>query len=380
MKVLSTQEATGPANASIVASGGLGVASKAFFGGDVRTLSTTQATSTVSGALRVDGGAGVAGNIWLGGKLVIKQDQPESEVSAVIGQTTLDPTVNGTPSTTAYNILALRDPTRTWYFGTDGADNTQLYLGCQSTPAENPDYMYYFDSSGRFALNGLVTGASPVPNAGVLFTVRGNSTMTGSVSVANVTDSTTGDGTTGALRTTGGASIAKSMRVGGTAVVNGGLGVAGNISANNVSDSTTSDGMTGSLRTLGGASIAKDMRVGQQTISPQFNTGTAGNFISVQDSGVRYFGALSRAMKIQVGYATSSTAPVTVTFANAFPGGGVGEVPVVQATLFSATNLTNDHYVQIYSVTATEFSFAVRHSNAFETGVQISWTAFSNAL
>ena len=95
----------------------------------MKVLSTQEATSTSTGSIVASGGLGVASNIWLGGKLVIKQDQPESAVSAVIGQTTLDPTVNGTPSTTAYNILALRDPTRAWYFGTDGSDASQLYLG-----------------------------------------------------------------------------------------------------------------------------------------------------------------------------------------------------------------------------------------------------------
>jgi cytoskeletal protein CcmA (bactofilin family) len=173
IRTTATTTSTGVGNGALVSGGGLGVAGTAFIGGDVRLNSATSSTSSATGALRVVGGVGIGENAVVAGRLVVRSDQTESEVTAVIGQNILDDSVNGTTSGTAYNILGMRDPVRTWYMGTDGTNSNQFYFGAQSTPAGNPDYMFMYTSSGQFAVLGLNTGVITAPTA--LFTVRGSS-------------------------------------------------------------------------------------------------------------------------------------------------------------------------------------------------------------
>jgi hypothetical protein len=306
------------------------------FTGNMAITSTTASTSTTTGAEVIAGGLGVGGAINVGGSakvfgnLVVGPSPPSENAQACINGGVLDNAVNGTTSGTAYNILEMVGGTRSWFFGTDGVTTTQFYLGNTGGTATDPDYKFYYDLDGRFAVLGNVVGAITAPTN--LFTVRGTSEMTGAVSVNNTQDATTADGTSGALRTTGGLSVAKAAYV------------------------------------------------GTQLVAPSMVTATTGDAINIINSGIRYFGGSSRAIKIQRGAATSSTAPVTVTFANTFPGGTIGQEPIVTATMFSATALPNNYSVQIHTVTTTNFSFSVRHNNAYVSGIDINWIAMSSTI
>ena len=104
-------------------------------------------------------------------------------------------------------------------------------------------------------------------------------TVAGVVDITDTTDSSDATGDTGALRTEGGASIAKKLYVGTDLDVNGTanldvvdvdgavdmastLTVAGVVDITDTTDSSDATGDTGALRTEGGASIAKKLYVG----------------------------------------------------------------------------------------------------------------------
>jgi hypothetical protein len=104
-------------------------------------------------------------------------------------------------------------------------------------------------------------------------------TVAGVVDITDATDSSDATGDTGALRTEGGASIAKKLYVGTDLDVDGTanldvvdvdgavdmastLTVAGVVDITDTTDSSDATGDTGALRTEGGASIAKKLYVG----------------------------------------------------------------------------------------------------------------------
>jgi hypothetical protein len=104
-------------------------------------------------------------------------------------------------------------------------------------------------------------------------------TVAGVVDITDTTDSSDATGDTGALRTEGGASIAKKLYVGTDLDVDGTanldvvdvdgavdmastLTVAGVVDITDTTDSSDATGDTGALRTEGGASIAKKLYVG----------------------------------------------------------------------------------------------------------------------
>jgi hypothetical protein len=272
---------------------------------------------------------------------------------ACIGNNQIDIAVNGTIDGTAVNILSLKNPGREWIFGSSGATGQEFYFGVTGGAAEDPDYKYYYDTGGRFAVLGNPVGAIAAPTA--QFTVRGTSEFTGDVDVistsnatttdgttgaiqtlggisavkdirnagiiqnANVVDSTTADGLSGALRTMGGASIAKSLRVGTDFVANGNTSLVGTLANTNTTDSTTQDGLTGAIRTLGGVSIAKDLRVGEDFVT---NGNTTLGFSSANtltctakaifENGLK-FAAAQTHFKIHTDTANTASGEVTFT-------------------------------------------------------------------
>jgi hypothetical protein len=245
---------SGTGTGSIVTAGGVGIGGQTHIGGQLHAVATTASTNTTTGCIRASGGVGIAGALNVGGQIVTPTllvgpiPAINNGVTTCISQNQIDPFVNGTTDGTCINLLSLRAPAREWFLGSNGAFNDYFYVGSTDGTAENPDYRFYYDTSGRFAVLGNPTGAITAPTA--QFTVRGTSEFTGDVDVISTTNATTGDGTTGAIQTLGGISAAKDIR---------NLGLLANT---NTTDSTTTDGLSGAIRTLGGASIAKSLRVG----------------------------------------------------------------------------------------------------------------------
>jgi hypothetical protein len=250
---------TGTGNGSIVTAGGVGIAGATHVGGQLHAIATTASTNTVTGCIRANGGVGIAGAVNIGGNTNCTSTLTVGPIASIANSTVacisnniIDPVVNGTTDGAAINILSLKNAAREFIFGTSGATGTELYLGMTGGIAEDPDYKFYWDTSGRFAVLGNPVGAITAPTT--LFNVRGTSEFTGDLDVTSTTNATTGDGTTGAIQTLGGIGAAKDIR---------NLGLLANT---NTTDSTTADGLTGAVRTLGGVSIAKSVRVGTSLV------------------------------------------------------------------------------------------------------------------
>lgn len=260
LHAVATTASTSTTTGCIRASGGVGIAGAVNIGGDTKVLSTTTSTNSATGCFTAAGGVGIAGNMNIAGEakclstLVVGPGASNlNSTTACIQQNTIDTVVNGTVDGTAINILSLKTPGREWIFGSSGATNSEFYLGTTGGVAEDPDYKYYYDTGGRFAVLGNPVGAIAAPTA--LFTVRGTSEFTGDADFISTTNATTGDGTTGAIQTLGGIGAAKDIR---------NLGLLANT---NTTDSTTTDGLSGAFRTLGGASIAKSLQVGSNFVA-----------------------------------------------------------------------------------------------------------------
>ncbi len=126
-------------------------------------------------ALDVKGDSNITGSLYVGGAV------PVESTSAIIRNATVDTATNGTVSGTSINILGLNNGVRSWYYGSDGANNSQFYFGTSGGDATNPDYFCFWDTSGRMMVYPPATGTIVGPNGTDQFTVRGNANITGNL-------------------------------------------------------------------------------------------------------------------------------------------------------------------------------------------------------
>ncbi len=126
-------------------------------------------------AFDVKGDSNITGRLYVGGAT------PIESTSAIIRNTTVDSATNGTTSGTSINILGLNNGVRIWYYGSDGANNSQFYFGTSGGDATNPDYFCYWDTGGKMMLYPAGTATITPPNSTDLFTVRGNANIVGNI-------------------------------------------------------------------------------------------------------------------------------------------------------------------------------------------------------
>lgn len=100
-----------------------------------------------------------------------------------VRNTQVDIAVNGTTSGTAVNLIQMANAARSWYFGCDGVNTSEFYLGVSGGGgAVDPDFLCYWNALGQMMLQAPTLGliATP-PAAGDLLTVRGNARIDNSM-------------------------------------------------------------------------------------------------------------------------------------------------------------------------------------------------------
>ena len=282
VSVTNTTQASSSTTGSVTISGGVGIGKKLYVG------DTTVSSDTTSGAVVITGGVGIGGALNVGGNglmnmLILnnKTDLGPPTVSTRSSGTriVLEPAVSSSQVDFAMGVdatnmwMSLPDGTTKykWYSGTTGiADLTgngvfTLYGATESTNSGTGTLVVGGGAGiqGNTNVGGglFVTGTSSFHGA---MTCSSNETVTGLLSVANTTNSSSA--ATGAIITTGGLGVALDANVGGSLTIGNDLIVTDTLSASGVVqfyNTTDSSAVgNGALLVDGGASVSKALNIG----------------------------------------------------------------------------------------------------------------------
>lgn len=179
-------------NGALVVSGGVGIGGDINMIGNINAggaLITSQNTTT---ALQVTGGGFMTGTLTnnqltsnnvVSGNLAIGGGTLSEGVKCVIRNNVIDTTVNGTTLGNAVNLIELENPNRSWYFGSSGILGDEFYIGTSGGIANDPDYLFYLDTSGRLMCYPPVSGSITAPTSTDIFTARGNALISSNLLV-----------------------------------------------------------------------------------------------------------------------------------------------------------------------------------------------------
>ncbi|KAJ3219246.1 hypothetical protein HDU81_000368, partial [Chytriomyces hyalinus] len=319
LSVNYTADSTSTGTGSIVTAGGLAVQKNVTFGnalsvagvttlnvttmnsnvsvaGKLTSTNTTDSTSTITGSIITSGGISAAKSLYIGGN------------ASVHDTLTIGSSVNtGSVSVTSGNFINVNSSAFTDTVSNTSAVNAGNYFNYIGTPtilASNPGVIY------TNCANVFISGA-PIASTNAILTTSYALLIGGPglVGVLDTTDAT--NSTNGSLRLAGGLSVSKSIYSGGNLTITGtsnlnALNLSGITVTTNTIDSVSSS--TGAITTSGGIGVAKSVMIGMQlTVTTNatiggtvFSTGTI-NITSVGTGSVLISGGISIAKSVQIG-------------------------------------------------------------------------------
>lgn len=195
--ISSTTQSISTTTGALIVSGGAGIASNVFVGGNVNVASSVESISFATGALVVSGGAGVNSNLYVGGNV---------KVSSSVESTAI---TNG-----ALVVSGGAGITSNLYVGGNVKVTNEAILSSNlfvngTTESTN-------SGSGSLIILGGAGIAKNI-NVGGNLTVTNATTLNGAATVQVATESTST--TTGALIVSGGVGIASNVNIGGNLTV-----------------------------------------------------------------------------------------------------------------------------------------------------------------
>lgn len=235
---------------------------------------TGNSTNSTNGAVQVAGGVGIAKALFVGegGTFGSAVTISGSSTNGFIFNST-STAGGGNTYISANRMLFPNVATSTNIVQTVGISNTtynQAYFGFSYAGLNSQDnYATIGLNAQNNVLNVFGSGRVAIgqtTNPTTKFHVNGTSSFTGNMDITSNTNSTSA--TTGAFKTAGGAGFALDVYVGGTLYATNALAVTGATtltSALTINDTTeTTVAGQGSIITAGGASIAKSTRIGNE--------------------------------------------------------------------------------------------------------------------
>jgi hypothetical protein len=317
----NTTSSSSPSTGALTVAGGIGVGADSYFGGRLFVSNTTNSVSTTTGALTVAGGVGVGGAAFLGGDLTFSGAglapptfTTESSGTRIILKPSLDATnvdySIGVDTSTLWSAVASSASSFKWYAGDvvvtelDGGGNLSV-LGTTDTSSVSTGSVIVAGGAG-FAKSVSIGGTMFVQSASVTstgtdvyltasddavhlqntsgdtsgefvstltnfnfqtttvtpYTAFNVNKTTGDVSVLTTVDSTTNH--TGSFQVYGGASVSKSLWIGGDLTVAGSMSGSNPVTFANTTDSTSVT--TGGVVMDGGLGVAKNVYIGGLTV------------------------------------------------------------------------------------------------------------------
>ena len=264
---------------------------------------TIAGNKTFSGNVSISGTGGITGSTTLGSTLGVTGATTLSSTLGVAGITSL--TANQTASSTTTGTLRV----------TGGLGVSAAIWGAT------------LNTTGAASIGSTlgVTGAT---------TLSSTLTASGVTTLTNATPSTSAN--TGALIVTGGVGVGGSLYTTGIIGSSSNIVSAGVISSSSVSDATTADGSTGALRTVGGLSVGQSVKIGT-TLNVTGNTTLSGTLAVTGTStltGAVSSGALTSSGIVtgtQLRVSALNTAPSSLTDT-----GTTGEVRVTNDGIWIA--------------------------------------------
>jgi hypothetical protein len=272
--ITNTTESTSTASGSIHSLGGLAIEKNLYVGGEIHGVSTTNSTSTTAGSQIVSGGVGIGGNLNVGGttslitttpnQLTVGYDNTNKVTFDVSsgGDLSIDASgndvnftntdvvhINNTVASTSTSTGALVisggiaiDSNITINEWIDHEQQTgDSYYRNKKSDADDLYYRTYYNSTSD-ALT--VERGANVTNENLRINLTTNSSST----------------STGGVVVTGGAAVAKTLRVGESIYVTSGLQAATLEATSTATDSTSTS--TGAILSAGGLGVAKQIHIG----------------------------------------------------------------------------------------------------------------------
>ena len=351
--IVGDDTATSPGTGALLVSGGVGVAQSVFVGGNITIVGDDTATSTGTGALLVAGGVGVAQSIYVGGNITIVGDDVSTSPSTgallvnggvgIQGDVYVASTENVAGVITTNTGVEIRDTvSNTDYYLIAGSIDDPATMVSQGTVGIQGQNGMNNYSTWKFQVGATEPGTSSYDTMRLRIvdsTQSGEERMTidefGYVGIGTTTPETLLDVSgvttincwedanaidTGAFIVRGGASISKSMFVGGNITI--------------VGDDASTSPTTGALLVSGGVGVAQSVFVGGNiTITNTTNTTKLGTGSFIVNGGVSIAKTAFVGGNITIVGDEASTSPTTGALLVA---GGVG----VAQSVFVGGNIT----------------------------------------
>ena len=239
----------------------LGTLTSLTVAGPTRITDTTDSVGADSGAVQVSGGAGFAKSVYVAGSAFIGNGL---NVNGKVISNVATPIVSTDGVNRGYVDGIITTPgagiVKTGTTVSANVDGTSLEISPTNTIRIASSALGTGLTGGSGSVVSVVADQSQITRVGTLVSlnVAGNTTIT---SGTNVTGSNTGS-----LQTLGGVYVAKDILVDGNGTISGNFAIVGSLNASGtttITNSSDASGLgTGALVLQGGASIAKSLQIG----------------------------------------------------------------------------------------------------------------------